>query len=168
MLATTALAPTEDTIQFRGTLMSTDSSTSVQVTRTTKASPGALFAILEDPSQHSKLDATGKIRGSISTDLLTKVGDVFTMNMGPDQTDNRIVEFEKDRKIGWATGLANGPSVGHRWIWEFTQNSDGTTTVTHTLDWSRVEKDNLGDFEDRESLNERMSATTDRLVTAAS
>jgi hypothetical protein len=52
------------------------------------------------------------LRGAVTRDVVTGVGDVFVMQMyfsehGDYQMNNHVVEFEPDRLIGWE------PAAGH-------------------------------------------------------
>jgi len=52
--------------------------------------------------------------------------------------DNRVVEFEPDRRLTWATGRRGQPPAGVRWGWQLTPLDDAHTRIVHTYDWSRV------------------------------
>lgn len=115
---------------------------SVSATRNVPMEPARLFAVLCDPGRHAALDGSDMVRRAVTSDRITKVGDVFRMvvyhpAVGEYQTDNHVVEFEPLRKIAWATSAVDAEPAGWRWIWEL-GDEGGTTEVTHTYDWSRV------------------------------
>ncbi|GAA5157467.1 SRPBCC family protein [Ornithinimicrobium tianjinense] len=52
--------------------------------------------------------------------------------------DNHVVEFEEGRRLAWKPASPGEPPAGHLWRWELEPRDDGTTTVTHTYDWSKL------------------------------
>jgi uncharacterized protein YndB with AHSA1/START domain len=126
----------------------------VKVTRRIKAEPAAVFDVLSDPSRHPEIDGSGMLR-STSASAITGVGDEFSMAMyfeplgGDYVMINRVVEFEPNRRIGWepAPGdaksarngeIAMGARVGHRWSFELTDDTEGSTIVTEIFDCSEA------------------------------
>jgi hypothetical protein len=112
------------------------------VTRKVPIHADRLFAVLVDPTQHSTIDGSGMVRGSATAEHISKVGDVFRIDMsqpglGEYQVDNRVVEFEDGQTIVWAPALPDGAPFGHLWIWKLTPDGD-STIVTHSCDWSAV------------------------------
>lgn len=99
---------------------------------TIEADPATVFAILTDPRQHSRIDGSGTVKGSVSGDTDLKMGSEFRMDMkmgAPYKINNKVVEFEADRLIAWKhLGL-------HRWRYELTPAGAGTE-VTETWDVS--------------------------------
>jgi uncharacterized protein YndB with AHSA1/START domain len=100
------------------------------------APPATVFAILTDPRQHSRIDGSGSVGAVIEApDRLCAKGDKFTVHMKlfgvPYKIENKVVEFEPDRRIAWRHFGA------HRWRYEVTPTDDGGTTVTETFDYSR-------------------------------
>jgi len=122
--------------------MTDEPSTKQTVTRTVPVSAERIFAVLVDPSRHPEIDGSGMVRRAATTERVTKVGDVFTMEMHQDafgdyQADNHIVVLEFNQKIAWAPAGAGGDPIGHVWAWELT--TDGQSTiVSHSYDWSGV------------------------------
>ena len=101
------------------------------------APPAAVFAILADPRQHSRIDGSGSVGSVISApDRITAEGQTFTVRMKlfgvPYLIRNRVVEFEAGRRIAWRHFTAN------RWRYELSPTADGGTRVTETFDWSRA------------------------------
>ena len=143
------------------------------VTHKVPVAADRLYAVIVDPTQHPQIDGSGMIRGAATTEKVTKVGDVFTMDMnqaafGDYQADNHVVELEPDRKIAWATAGAGQDPLGHVWAWEFT--SEGTSTVvSHSCDWSGVTDEGLLAAINFPRVSaEQMASTIDRLVALAS
>lgn len=94
-----------------------------------------IFDILAAPDRHSEFDGSGSVKGvTEGPDRLSR-GAEFGMDMVlglPYRISNRVVEFEEGRRIAWRHF---GP---HRWRWELTPQSDGTTRVTETFDYTRA------------------------------
>jgi hypothetical protein len=104
---------------------------------TVDAPPSVVFAILADPTQHSRIDGSGSVGSVIQApERITAKGQTFTVRMKlfgvPYLIRNRVVEFEADRLIAWRHFTAN------RWRYELTPTTDGGTTVTETFDMSRA------------------------------
>ncbi len=93
-----------------------------------------VFAILADPRQHSRIDGSGTVQGSVSGPDVLVLGSEFGMDMkmgAAYKIKNKVVEHEQDRLIAWRhKGL-------HRWRYELTPSPDGGTEVTETWDLSR-------------------------------
>lgn len=102
-------------------------------TTTIAAAPSVVFAILTDPRQHSRIDGSGTVVGTVSGPERLELGSEFGMSMkmgAPYKIKNRVVEFEPDRLIAWR-------HMGqHRWRYELTPTPDGGTQVTETWDLS--------------------------------
>ena len=100
---------------------------------TVEASPATIFAILTDPRQHSRIDGSGTVKGSVSGDTDLKLGSQFRMGMkmgAPYKINNKVVEFEPERLIAWRhMGL-------HRWRYALRQIDEAHTQVTETWDVS--------------------------------
>jgi len=95
-----------------------------------EAPPAAVFAIVSDPRQHSRIDGSGTVRGVVSGPDRLELGSRFGMDMkmgAPYEIRNTVVEHEPDRLIAWRhVGL-------HRWRYELEPTATGTT-VTETWD----------------------------------
>ncbi|WP_232678479.1 SRPBCC family protein [Nocardioides sp. R-C-SC26] len=101
---------------------------------TISAPSSTVFAILADPRQHSRIDGSGTVRGSISGPARLALGSEFgvDMQMGAKyKITNRVVEFDEDRLIAWRH------RGQHRWRYELEPADDGGTRVTETWDLSR-------------------------------
>ena len=89
------------------------------------------------------MDASGMLRAAEDAMVIDHVDQVFSMAMhypslGDYITDNRVVEFEPDRRLTWATGRRGQPAAGVRWGWQLTALEDSRKWIVHTYDWSRV------------------------------
>lgn len=94
------------------------------------AAPSVVFAILADPRQHSRIDGSGTVRGTVSGPERLDLGAEFGMDMKQGASykiKNRVVEFEEDRLIAWRH---MGP---HRWRYEL-EPVEGGTRVTESWD----------------------------------
>lgn len=123
----------------------------VCVSRTIEAPAGALFNLLTHTANHLVIDGSGMLRGG-SGDVVGGVGDVFLMKMHHDEMGdyemaNHVVEYERDRRIGWEPVMhkagrpedsdAVGDSAEYRWSYELTPVDAGSTVVTETFDCTR-------------------------------
>jgi len=115
----------------------------VSVSRRIGASAEAIFRVLADPSQHTRLDGTDMLRGAVTAESVSGVGDVFIMRMfyaehGDYEMNNHVVEYELNRRIGWEPAPGHGhPGFdaagtadarwGHRWIFDLAP--DGPVTA---------------------------------------
>jgi hypothetical protein len=125
---------------------------SVSVSRDIPASAHRIFSVLACPGAHLDVDGTGMLRGARESIVITKVGDSFTMNMFNDEMgdyvmENRVVDFEPDRRIAWEPALLSiekpqfqtdiGEPGFHQWGWQLEPLGDGHTRVTEFYDCSR-------------------------------
>src|ERR1700761_4511101 len=123
----------------------------VSVSRTIEVPAQQLFDLLVQPANHPLIDGSGMLRQS-SGNIITGIGDVFTMTMHNDEMGdyamaNHIVEYERGRRSGWEPVLkaASRPEdqadVGdrseHRWTYELISLGPASTVVTETYDCSR-------------------------------
>ncbi|EIV92485.1 SRPBCC family protein [Frankia sp. QA3] len=95
-----------------------------------------LFSIVADPRRHGELDGSGTVRTTVSGPPRLTEGATFSVNMKayglPYRITSRVTAFEENRLIEWRH------PVGHRWRWQFSPESNGTTRVTETFDYSRA------------------------------
>jgi uncharacterized protein YndB with AHSA1/START domain len=144
------------------------------VSRRIDAPAGDIFEILADPRRHPELDGSGMVRGAVGAALITGVGDVFAMAMhfpalGDYEMENHVVEYERNRRIGWepAPGRGHpgegGAPWGHRWTFELEPDGAGSTVVTETYDCSRASADARASVKDGRIWIEAMAATLARL-----
>ena len=123
---------------------------SLTASTTIEAAPGAVFAVLADPSAHADIDGTGWVRDALDGDRIIAAGQVFRMAMyhenHPDKNyemANRVEVFDEPRAIAWQPGQESsetGELSFGGWIWRYDLEATGPshTTVTLTYDWSAV------------------------------
>jgi hypothetical protein len=121
----------------------------VRASVTIGAAPEAVFAVLADTASHAAIDGTGWVRGSLTGDRITAVGQVFRVAMyhedhpdGDYEIANRVEVFDEPRAIAWKPGTES-PETGELsfggWTWRYDLSPvDGSTVVTLTYDWSGV------------------------------
>ncbi len=115
------------------------------MTNTLNVPVGRVFDLLASPYRHREFDASKMVVSDETGDPITKVGQVFRMNMcrmtadGPVeyQTDNHVTKFKPNRKIAWAVADKDGEPGG--WFWRYDLSVKGKrdqkTLLTLTYDW---------------------------------
>lgn len=106
-------------------------SRSVQVA----APVAALFDQIADPHRHHDLDGSGTVRDAdVKGPHRLAAGDKFTVSMTqyglPYKITSKATAVQENRLVEWEHPL------GHRWRWELSEVSPGTTKVTETFDYS--------------------------------
>jgi hypothetical protein len=112
-----------------------------------------VFELLTDPAKHSEFDATGMVGPPASPQKLTRVGQVFVMNMtyrdGDQlehyQSDNHVTTFEPSRAVAWTTAAHGGQPLGWTWRYDMEPAADGTA-VTLSYDWTSASAENVRRF----------------------
>ncbi len=154
----------------------------VEVSRRIAAPAEVVFGILADPGRHTALDGTGMLRGAVTTEVISGVGDVFVMKMfyarhGDYEMNNHVVEFERDRRIGWepaagrghpntAPGSTESTRRGHRWSYDLVPDGPDATIVTEIYDCSRAPADDQTGMDGGRIWMEGMRETLKRLEEA--
>jgi hypothetical protein len=144
------------------------------VSRRIEAPAGDIFQILADPRRHVELDGSGMVRGAVGASVITGIGDVFVMAMhfpalGDYEMENHVVEFERNRRIGWEPAPGRGhpgkgeAPWGHRWTFELAPDGSGATVVTEIYDCSRAPASARASVQDGRIWIEAMAATLARL-----
>lgn len=162
--------------------MSVDQYEPVTAARRIEAPADVIFRILADPAMHTALDGTGMLRGAVTTDPVSGIGDVFVMKMyfarlGDYEMNNHVVEFEPGRRIGWEPEAGRGhPDAGpdgteparwgHRWSFELTPDGPDATIVTEIYDCSRVPAEARTGMDGGKVWIEGMTGTLGRLAAA--
>jgi hypothetical protein len=139
-----------------------------------------IFSVLADPGMHTALDGTGMLRGAVTTEPVTGVGDVFVMKMyyvehGDYEMNNHVVEFELNRRIGWepqagrghpatASGRTEPTRWGHRWSFDLQPDGPDATVVTEIYDCSRAPEEARIGMQDGRIWLTGMTETLDRLA----
>jgi hypothetical protein len=154
-----------------GTRTGAVASPPVVVSRRIEAAPAAIFGILADPGQHTGIDGSGMLRGALTDDVVTGVGDVFVLKMylerlgGDYEMANEVVEYDRDRRIVWEPRRhdIDEPAGGHRWGFELTPDGPDATIVTEIFDCSRWPEDGRAQIEEGRIWIEAMTTTLERL-----
>lgn len=159
--------------------MSDDEYQPVAVSRRIRASAHDIFQVIANPARHPEFDGSESLRGAGSTAVISAVGDVFVMKMhfshlGDYEMNNHVVEYERDRRIGWEPEAGRGhPDAapdspesarwGHRWSYQLTPDGPDATIVTEIYDCSRApEKERTG-MDNGKIWIESMTRTLERL-----
>ncbi len=156
-----------------------EDTTSVAVSRRIQAPAARIFEVLADPRRHADIDGSDMLRGAVSDDVITAVGDVFSMKMYMEEVGdyvmmNYVVEFEPGHRIGWepAPGDAAasedgeypiGVPAGHRWSFELTPDGADATIVTEIFDCSSAPEDLREATKNGETWIDGMTVTLARL-----
>src|SRR5580700_7732206 len=169
--------------------MASDQYQPVAVSRRVCAPAEEIFRVLADPVRHPEFDGSQMLRGAVSADVISGLGDVFVMKMyfseiGDYEMNNHVVEFEPDRRIGWepeagtghpdagvhgrpdATGRPGNWSEarwGHRWSFELTPDGPDATVVTEIYDCSQVPENERSGMDGGKVWIGSMTTTLERL-----
>jgi hypothetical protein len=123
------------------------SDTRMEVERTIKADPAAIFSVLRDPAGHVAIDSSGMLQ-DFTGEAATAAGDTFVIHMDREALNDyplgeydvtvNIVTFEPDREIAWTVLGQLKPPIGH--IYGYTlEPTDEGTLVTSYYDWSDID-----------------------------
>jgi uncharacterized protein YndB with AHSA1/START domain len=125
---------------------------SIAISRDIAASAERIFSVLSSPVAHPDVDGSGMVRTAVEDTVISKVGDVFALNMvneriGDYVMENTVVEFENGRRIVWEPVMRSttnpdfrsrlGIPAHHRWGWQLEPLDEGHTRVTEFFDCSR-------------------------------
>jgi len=145
----------------------TDEPRIVSASTTISAPAETIFELIADPARQPEWDGNNNLDVAAQGQRVHRVGDAFIMRTTKGQDrDNLVTEFEEGRRIAWMPGPVGGERPGHLWRWELSPNPDGTTTVTHTYDWTKLTDDRR--FERaRWTTSDRLAASIDRLKALA-
>jgi hypothetical protein len=151
----------------------------VAVSRRICAPAHDIFGVLADPVRHPEFDGSESLRGAGTTTVISGVGDVFVMKMyyphiGGYEMNNHVVEYERDRLIGWEPEAGRGhpkaapdgtePSRwGHRWSYQLTPDGPDATIVTEIYDCSQAPEDERAEMKDGRIWAGAMAETLERL-----
>jgi hypothetical protein len=120
----------------------------IEVQRTIRAEPAAIFAILRDPQGHVAIDSSGMLQ-SADGKAVSAVGDSFVVHMDRESLGDypelgrydvtvRISVYEPDREIAWTILGRIRPQIGHVYGYRLEPVADGTL-VTSYYDWSQID-----------------------------
>jgi hypothetical protein len=159
-----------------GALMGSEQRDAVAVSRRIAAPAAEIFEILADPKRHLEMDGSGMLRGAVSDAVVTGMGDVFVMSMyysehGDYEMNNHVVEYERDRRIGWEPVAGRGhpddataeARWGHRWIFDLAPDGPDATVVTEIYDCSRTPADESASIDEGRIWIDAMTQTLERL-----
>jgi hypothetical protein len=119
----------------------------IEVQRTIKAEPAAIFRVLSDPQGHVAIDSSGMLMDATG-EPVTAVGDTFVVHMDREALNDYpmglydvtvdIVTFDPDREIAWTIVGVIKPPIGHVYGYRL-EPADGGTLVTSYYDWSNID-----------------------------
>jgi hypothetical protein len=102
-----------------------------------QAPAAEIFDIVADPHRHGELDGSGTVLDAADGPRRLAEGAKFSMKMKqhgvPYRITSRVTDFDDGRIVEWRHPM------GHRWRWELTPSSEGSTLVTETFDYSQVD-----------------------------
>jgi uncharacterized protein YndB with AHSA1/START domain len=125
---------------------------SISVSRDIPAPAGRIFSVLTRPAAHPDVDGSRMVRTALEDVVISKVGDVFAMNMFNDEMgdyvmENSVVEFVPERRIVWEPVMRSiekpefqsgvGDPAYHQWGWQLDPLDAHRTRVTEFFDCSR-------------------------------
>ena len=125
---------------------------SISISCDMPAPAGQIFFVLARPAAHPVVDGSGMLRTAVEDVVVSKVGDVFNMNMFNDEMgdyvmENGVVEFEPERRIVWEPVMRSiekpefqsgvGDPPHHQWGWQLEPLDAERTRVTEFFDSSR-------------------------------
>jgi hypothetical protein len=121
----------------------------VSATLTVGVPVDGVFAVLADPTTHAAIDGTGWVQESVDREPLTKLGQIFRMDMhyarhpaGDYRVVNKVEVLDPPRAIGWLTGYEkdDGSLEFGGWVWRYDLEPHGPseTEVKLSYDWSAV------------------------------
>lgn len=127
----------------------------LELTRSIKAPPEAVFAVVTDPAGHVRIDGSGMLMAAQDSAPMTGVGDSFVMNMdreplgdiplGKYQVRNTVTAFVPNELFEWNVGGVDQPPFGHVYGYRLEPQSDGATAVTLYVDWTGVRASSIRD-----------------------
>ena len=151
----------------------------VTVSRRIDAPAHDIFQVLANPVRHLEIDGSQALRGAVTTEMISGVGDVFVMKMyyphlGDYEMNNHVVEFEPDRRIGWepeagpghpnaAAGASPPARWGQRWSYRLTPDGPDATIVTEIYDCSRAPEEERAGMDNGKVWIGSMTETLRRL-----
>jgi len=121
----------------------------IEVQRTIRADPSAVFKVLADPRGHVAIDSSGMLM-SATGEPVAAVGDTFVVHMDREALNDypmgeydvtvTITKLVPDREIAWTVVGQIRPPIGHVYGYML-EPVDGGTLVTSYYDWSSIAPD---------------------------
>ena len=123
----------------------------IQVRRTIDAPAKEIFDVLTLPARHREFDGSGMVRSDDRSQRIQGTGDVFVMNMhaeamgGDYQMYNHVTAYAPNERVGWQPAQEKNKNdpAGWEWVYELDALDAGSTEVTLTYDWSKVDDPTL-------------------------
>jgi hypothetical protein len=119
----------------------------MEVQRTIKAKPAAIFEVVSSPEGHVVIDASGMLMSSTG-EPAKAVGDTFVIHMDREALNDypmglydvtvKITKFEQDREVAWTIEGQIKPQIGHVYGYTLEPTDEGTL-VTSYYDWSEID-----------------------------
>lgn len=119
----------------------------MEVQRTIKADPAAIFPIVSSPEGHVMIDASGMLMSSTG-EPAKAVGDTFVIHMDREALNDfpmglydvtvKITKFDQDREVAWTIEGQIKPQIGHVYGYTLEPTDEGTL-VTSYYDWSGID-----------------------------
>jgi hypothetical protein len=120
----------------------------MSVSRTTKANPSTVFALVCDPEVQVKIDGSGMLQAAPKSSRLQAVGDEFVVDMdreslgdlpmGKYKVLNTVTRIVPDALLEWNVGSREHGPYGHVYGWEISALGTGETEVTNYCDWTDI------------------------------
>jgi uncharacterized protein YndB with AHSA1/START domain len=145
----------------------------VSVERVIDAPAHRIFELLADAGQHPKFDGSGSVDHSTADSVPLSLGSVFSMRMKgrretlflPYTMSNKVIEFQKDRRIAWQPTALGGLIGGRIWRYVLTPAGTDSTLVREEWDISQDKQKKLLRLGAMPEQAERgMRATLDRIA----
>jgi hypothetical protein len=125
------------------------SSDRVSATGHVAAPAHKIFVIVANPARHTEIDGSGMLQATADPTPLTKVGQVFGMdmdrrplgdipNMAAYRIRNTVTRLIPDRLLEWTVSREGDRPVGHVWGWEIEPISESDCLVANYCDWTNV------------------------------
>jgi hypothetical protein len=112
------------------------------------ASASQIFSIVSSPHGHVQIDGSGMLTSSESEHHLTKVGDVFEIEMdreplgdvplGRYTVVNTVTALIPSKLIEWNVTFKGVEPIGHVYGFTLVPVEDSVTDVTNYCDWSNI------------------------------
>jgi uncharacterized protein YndB with AHSA1/START domain len=141
----------------------------ISASRDIAADAAVIFELIADPAQQPRWDGNDNLAEAQPGQRVHAVGDAFLMtNKNGKVRANRIVEFTEGRRIAWLPSEVGGTPPGHLWRWELEPLDGGGTRVTHTYDWTELDRTDTMRVDRATSTTvENLAASIDRLAELA-
>ncbi len=117
--------------------------THFRVSCAVEAGAAEVFALLINPNRHQEFDGSGLVRGAVTEEQLTHVGQVFQMHMKADQqgdyvTENHVRTLVIDSEISWMPTMNGRTPAGYWWGYDITPIDDESCEVGLNYDWTAI------------------------------